>query len=209
MNLPTKITVARLALIPLMIASYCLQGMAYWVCCITASLFMLAGFTDFLDGYIARKYNMVTDLGKFLDPIADKILVIAGLFFVVDGGYTNFIVPYVAMICAVIIIAREFVIGLLRQLAALKSFVIAADKSGKVKTAVTLSALTMLLFSPMHYVIGWIGFAELIIATLLTVWSGAHYLYKNRGVFTSVGSADKESKASCADLAAEYEDKEE
>lgn len=183
-NLPTKITIARLALIPLIVVAYCLQPLAGWVCAITGALFCLAGWTDFFDGYIARKYNMVTDLGKFLDPIADKILVIVGLAFVVDGRYFDAIgVPYVAMICSIIIVAREFIIGLLRQIAALKSFVIAADKMGKLKTIATLSALTTLLFSPLHVVIMWIGFVELLIATILTVVSGAHYIYKNRGVF--------------------------
>ena len=183
-NLPTKITIARLALIPLIVVAYCLQPLAGWVCAITGALFCLAGWTDFFDGYIARKYNMVTDLGKFLDPIADKILVIVGLAFVVDGRYFDAIgVPYVAMICSIIIVAREFIIGLLRQIAALKSFVIAADKMGKLKTIATLSALTTLLFAPLHIVIMWIGFVELLIATILTVVSGAHYIYKNRGVF--------------------------
>ena len=191
-NLPTKITIARLALIPLIIAAYCLQSLEVWVCAITGALFTLAGWTDFFDGYIARKYNMVTDLGKFLDPIADKILVIAGLAFVVDGRYFDVIgIPYVAMICCVIIIAREFIIGLLRQIAALKSFVIAADKMGKLKTVVTLSALTTLLFSPLHVVLTWIGFVELIIATLLTVISGVHYIYKNRAMIEE----DKEENA--------------
>ena len=197
-NLPTKITIARLALIPLIIAAYCLQSLEVWVCAITGALFTLAGWTDFFDGYIARKYNMVTDLGKFLDPIADKILVIAGLAFVVDGRYFDVIgIPYVAMICCVIIIAREFIIGLLRQIAALKSFVIAADKMGKLKTVVTLSALTTLLFSPLHVVLTWIGFVELIIATLLTVISGVHYIYKNRAMFEE----DREENINAAESA--------
>lgn len=183
-NLPTKITIARLALIPLIVVAYCLQSLAGWVCAVTGVLFWIAGWTDFFDGYIARKYNMVTDLGKFLDPIADKILVIVGLAFVVDGQYFAAIgIPYVAVICSIIIVAREFIIGLLRQIAALKNFVIAADKMGKLKTVATLTALTTLLFSPLHVVITWIGFVELIIATVLTVVSGVHYVYKNRGVF--------------------------
>lgn len=186
-NLPTKITIARLALIPLIIIAYCVQEAFsghVWICAVTAGLFCLAGWTDFFDGYIARKYNMVTDLGKFLDPIADKILVIVGLAFVVDGQYFAAIgIPYVAVICSIIIVAREFIIGLLRQIAALKNFVIAADKMGKLKTVATLTALTTLLFSPLHVVITWIGFVELIIATVLTVVSGVHYIYKNRGVF--------------------------
>ncbi len=199
-NLPTKITIARLALIPLIIAAYCVQeafkAEANWLCAVTAGLFCLAGWTDFFDGYIARKYHMVTDLGKFLDPIADKILVIAGLAFVMDGQYFAAIgVPYAAMICSVIIIAREFIIGLLRQIAALKSFVIAADKMGKLKTIATLSALTTLLFSPLHVVICWLGFAELLVATLLTVISGAHYIYKNRALFAEDRGAEQGAAA--------------
>lgn len=202
-NLPTKITIARLALIPLIIIAYCVQeafSEHVWICAVTAGLFCLAGWTDFFDGYIARKYNMVTDLGKFLDPIADKILVIVGLAFVVDGNYLGAIgVPYAAMICSVIIVAREFIIGLLRQMAALKSFVIAADKMGKLKTIATLSALTTLLFAPFHVVICWLGFVELLIATVLTIVSGGHYIYKNRAIFSGEkdagrGSEDKEEK---------------
>lgn len=193
-NLPTKITIARLALIPLIVVAYCLQSLAGWVCAVTGVLFWIAGWTDFFDGYIARKYNMVTDLGKFLDPIADKILVIVGLAFVVDGQYFAAIgIPYVAVICSIIIVAREFIIGLLRQIAALKNFVIAADKMGKLKTVATLTALTTLLFSPLHVVITWIGFVELVIATVLTVVSGVHYIYKNRGVFEEEDKANGEA----------------
>ena len=179
MSIPNIISIVRIALTPVFVVFY-IKGELYPA----LGVLLLCGLSDVVDGAIARKYNMVTDLGKFLDPIADKILVIVGLAFVVDGRYFDAIgVPYVAMICSIIIVAREFIIGLLRQIAALKSFVIAADKMGKLKTIATLSALTTLLFSPLHVVITWIGFVELLIATILTVVSGAHYIYKNRGVF--------------------------
>ena len=84
MNLPTKITTIRLAMIPVIIASFCLESALpqfNWIFIITASLFFIASMTDFVDGYIARKYKMVTTLGKFLDPIADKVLVVTALAF--------------------------------------------------------------------------------------------------------------------------------
>ena len=193
MNLPNKITLTRICLIPVFAVIFLVEAIPYRGL-IACAVFVLAACTDFLDGHIARSRGLVTDLGKFLDPIADKILVIAGLAFVVDGRYFDVIgIPYVAMICCVIIIAREFIIGLLRQIAALKNFVIAADKMGKLKTVATLTALTTLLFSPLHVVITWIGFVELVIATVLTVVSGVHYVYKNRGVFEEEDKANGEA----------------
>ena len=133
MNLPTKITVARLVLIPIFILSYCLQSVWKYAFIFTWLIFMVASLTDYVDGHLARKYNLVTNLGKFLDPIADKVLVVAGLFVIVDGGYLP--IAYLAMICSVLIMARELIIGLFRQMAALRNFVLAADKLGKIKTA--------------------------------------------------------------------------
>ena len=87
LTLPTKITIVRLVMIPLLLVSYCLQPLYEYLFIVTALLFILASMTDYLDGHIARKYNMVSDLGKLLDPIADKVLVAAALFIVIDGNY--------------------------------------------------------------------------------------------------------------------------
>lgn len=182
MTLPTKITMIRLVMIPLVVLSYCLQGIYEYMFVITSVLFLVASLTDYLDGHIARKYNMVSDLGKLLDPIADKVLVAAGLFILIDGDYIPEI-KYVELIFAIIIIAREFMIGVIRQVAALKSVALAADKLGKIKTASTMFALTFLLLSyhegTVFEVFKYIGFVLFCFATLFTVISGMNYLVKN------------------------------
>lgn len=182
-TLPTKITIVRLVMIPMLIVSYCLQPLYEYLFIITSTLFIIASLTDFVDGHIARKYNMVSDLGKLLDPIADKVLVATGLFILIDGNYIPE-VPYIELICSVIIIAREFMIGVIRQVAALKSVALAADKLGKIKTASTMFALTFLLCSAhtgvVFEVFKYAGFALLIIATAVTVISGINYIVKNK-----------------------------
>lgn len=182
-TLPTKITIVRLVMIPMLIVSYCLQPLYEYLFIITSALFIIASLTDFVDGHIARKYNMVSDLGKLLDPIADKVLVATGLFILIDGNYIPE-VPYIELICSVIIIAREFMIGVIRQVAALKSVALAADKLGKIKTASTMFALTFLLCSAhsgvVFEVFRYAGFALLIIATAVTVISGINYIVKNK-----------------------------
>lgn len=181
MTIPTKITMVRLVMIPFVILCYCLQSLNEYLFILTSALFLIASMTDYLDGHIARKYNMVSDLGKLLDPIADKVLVAAGLFIVIDGGYIP--VNYFALICTTIIIAREFMIGVIRQMAALKKVVLAADKLGKIKTATTMFALTFLLLSAndniVFVVFRYAGTVLFALATLFTLISGLNYLIKN------------------------------
>lgn len=207
LNLPTKITVTRILAIPLIVVLYVLQReVNNMICIATALLYIVTSVTDFVDGHIARKYNMVTTLGKFLDPIADKVVVLTGVFIVTDGAMIT--VPYVAMICGVIIVARELIIGLLRQIAAIKNFVLAADGLGKVKTATTMTALGTLLFVPcggkFGEVVMWVGMAILIVATVLTVWSGVHYVVKNKALFV-----DKPAQTANGQSADDAADKEE
>lgn len=188
MNLPTKITVARLILIPIFILAYCLQSVWKYTFIFTWLIFMVASLTDYVDGHLARKYNLVTNLGKFLDPIADKVLVVAGLFVIVEGGYLP--IPYLAMICAVLIMARELIIGLFRQMAALRNFVLAADKLGKIKTASTMFGMSFILFSPpamqegyvVFRVFAWIGTVIFVFATVMTIVSGLNYILKNKAI---------------------------
>ncbi len=196
MTLPTKITIVRLVMIPLILVCYCLQPLYEYMFIITALLFIIASLTDYLDGHIARKYNMVSDLGKLLDPIADKVLVAAGLFILVDGNYIPEI-PYIELICSVVIIAREFMIGVLRQVAALKNVVLAADKLGKIKTATTMFGLTFLLCSANEMIVfkifEYIGAALFILATIFTVLSGVNYMLANSKLL--FGNSD----GNCAD----------
>lgn len=202
MNLPTKITVTRIVMLPILIVLFCLEMYFYGngdkqtgdiLCYVTALLYIATALTDFLDGYLARRNNQVTTLGKFLDPIADKVCVLTGLCFIMQG---NFIygMPYVAMICTIIIIARELIIGLFRQIAASKKFILAADIWGKAKTVVTLAAIGTALFVPIGGSFGestmWAAGVLLIAATVLTVYSGLNYIFKNKAIF-----ADKDKDA--------------
>lgn len=153
MNLPNKLSTLRICLVPIFVAVYFLPF--WWSAFIAVGLFALAAFTDFLDGHIARKYNLVTDLGKLLDPIADKILVCAALFCVVatnpltygdimglsDIAAAAYVPQWSATfgriflaVVGVIILARELLISAVRQIAASKGVVVQANVYGKVKT---------------------------------------------------------------------------
>ncbi|MEG1499941.1 MAG: CDP-diacylglycerol--glycerol-3-phosphate 3-phosphatidyltransferase [Clostridia bacterium] len=190
MNLPNKISMLRIFLIPIMIFFYLANFIPnnQLIACI---ILIIAASTDFIDGYIARKNNLVTDLGKFLDPIADKILTMAALLLVIaDGTIPS---PYGAII-GIIIIGREFAISAFRQIAATKNFVMAADKWGKIKTIVSdisLPALFLLAFFSnsnimnAEQIFGFQIFNYVLIgiATVLTIISGMNYLIKNRRVF--------------------------
>ena len=136
MNTANKITLVRIAMIPLFMIAM-LSGLPY-SSIIALVIFAIAGITDRIDGYVARKYNQVTNFGKFIDPIADKLLVTAALIILVEWGQ----VPSWA---AVIIIAREFVVQGLRLLAVGEGVVVAAGTSGKVKTVVSIVALCVML----------------------------------------------------------------
>lgn len=189
MNLPNKISCVRIALLPIFIFFY----LATFIPCnflIAGIIFAIAAFTDFLDGMIARKYNLVTNLGKFLDPIADKLIVMAALILVtVDGTIPN---PY-GIIISTIIIGRELIISAFRQVAASKGFVMAADWWGKYKTTFQTIALPLLMLQAQIVASNWLSGSGLLalqivnyvlisIATLLTIISGINYIVKNKGV---------------------------
>ncbi len=187
MNLPTKLTVLRIIMIPVFAAVFFIPAIPYRFI-ISAVIFALAAFTDFLDGHIARKYNMVTDLGKFLDPIADKVLVSTALIvMLVAAGEQTPVLPWYGSIAVAIILARELMISGFRMVAASKGAVLAADLSGKIKTTVQDVAIVVLLVgkdvTPEPYgIMNIIGLVLLGLATVLTIYSGAECLIKNRGV---------------------------
>ncbi len=186
MNLPTKLTILRIIMIPVFVAVYFIPAIPYNFL-ISAIIFVLASFTDFLDGYIARKYNLVTDLGKFLDPIADKVLVSTALIVMLVPVGGTLIVPSYASIAVAIILARELVVSGFRMVAASKGMVIAADKSGKVKTFIQDVAIAVLLAGADLMPKGYSGFnilglVLLAIATLLTIISGVECIVKNIAV---------------------------
>ena len=192
MNLPNKLTVLRMVLIPFMMFFYLATFIPHGIGKIVALvIFVVAALTDLLDGKIARKYNLVTNLGKFLDPIADKILTASALFMLMADGTIP--APW-GVIVVTIIIAREFMVSALRLIAASQGTVLAADIWGKAKTMVQMIALPILLLVPflieLGGVVGWliltvkiVGWVALGAATLLTIISGANYLIKNRHCF--------------------------
>ena len=161
MNLPNKLTILRICMIPLFIVAYFLPfAWAPWV---AVGIFILAAFTDFLDGFIARKYHLVTDLGKLLDPIADKILVTSALFCIVATNPLQWLSEYVCnplsqfnwalfgtiffAVCASLILSRELLIDAVRQIAASKGKVVQANVFGKIKTVLQDIAIPVLVVS--------------------------------------------------------------
>lgn len=189
MNTPNKITLIRIFMIPLIIFFY-LTNLFSLSKIVSLALLIIAESTDFLDGYLARKYNQVTNLGKFLDPIADKVLTMTALLLIVADNTIP--APY-GVIFAIIILAREFIISAFRQLAAIKNFVMAADKWGKLKTVVTDISLPLyfILSYFIEYntfniqtleILSYICFAFIVISTLLTIISGVNYIVKNKRI---------------------------
>lgn len=142
---------------------------------IAGILFVLAAFTDFLDGYIARKYNMVTDFGKFMDQIADKILVNSVLIILAASNHISAIIP-------VLIIMRDTVVSSIRMITASKGKVIPAGIAGKIKTACLMMGITLILFSNLPFELWNIKVADvlLIIATVLSLISAVQYYLINR-----------------------------
>ena len=210
MNLPNKITISRIILIfAMIIAMFVLAffpdltvkslgnsgiNLVYFIFTI---VFIIAAFTDMLDGKIARKCNLVTDLGKFLDPIADKLLNDAMMIFLlVPQAYApeqrdNPVMLTVLAICVVLMIARDLIVDALRLVAVKKNIVIAANIFGKAKTVLQMIAIPMLLLNdwPFSYfdsswpealqISNWFFY----LATAMSLISGIIYVYQNRQVF--------------------------
>ncbi|KUJ95819.1 MAG: CDP-diacylglycerol/glycerol-3-phosphate 3-phosphatidyltransferase [Desulfonauticus sp. 38_4375] len=170
-NWANKITFFRIACVPLVVV---LLYFPNRVSCFVAMLiFILAALSDLLDGFIARRYNLVTNMGKFLDPLADKLLVLAALIML---SYLHWLEAWIS----ILIIEREVMVTGLRAIAVDKGIVIAADKYGKLKTIVQIIALCPLI---LHYPWfgfdpNWLGKVLIYIALFLTLFSGANYVYK-------------------------------
>lgn len=172
MNLPNKLTVFRVILIPFFVLFLLLDITAYdrWF---ALAIFIIASLTDFLDGHIARKYNLVTNFGKFMDPLADKLLVCAALICLIE-------LERIPSWIVIIIISREFIISGFRLVAADNQVVIAASYWGKFKTTfqmvmVCLMIANMDALSLLTQIVMWI-------AVVLTIVSLVDYLVKNKGV---------------------------
>ncbi|MEG2686058.1 MAG: CDP-diacylglycerol--glycerol-3-phosphate 3-phosphatidyltransferase [Christensenellaceae bacterium] len=172
-NAPNIITICRIILIPVFIAFY-FTKMPDWNIW-AAIIFIVAAFTDWLDGYLARKHNQISDFGKLWDPIADKLLVLAALLLLMDWGKVGFIV-------VLIIVSRELIIGGVRAVAASKGVVIAADKSGKLKTVVQFVAIILLMLNdwPFAFENVSVGYILIWISAALSVYSCIEYIVKNK-----------------------------
>ena len=193
MNLPNKLSLIRICMIPVFVVVFYLEAIPYNEA-IAAAIFAVAALTDFLDGYLARKNGLVTNLGKFLDPIADKVLVstafilmltryeIFGLF-----GYGFYVA---GAVCVCLILARELIISAFRQIAAANGVVLAADMLGKIKTNFQDYCVVILIASAAftgtaQTVLSVIGLSLFAIAVLFTVLSGVSYITKNPDVLKS------------------------
>ena len=211
MNIPNSLSLARICLIPFFVAAYFLPY--EWGVYVAIAIFLICCFTDFLDGFIARKYNMVTDLGKLLDPIADKILICAALFCVVATnplkyfynsifempvGVASTLGSVLLTVGAILILARELLISAVRQIAASKGTVLQANIFGKIKTVmqdISLPLLILMNVASMYTLVSyrpsvmWTDVIWLIsvivfgLAIIMTIVSGVIYLIQNRDVF--------------------------
>ena len=172
MNIANKLTLLRIIMIPLFIYLL-LEGHSIWA----FITFSLASFTDFLDGYLARKYNLITNFGKFMDPLADKLLVTSALVCFVQLGLLNAWV-------VIIILSREFIVSIFRAIAAAEGIVIAASWWGKAKTISQMAMVIVLLLN--NYPFSQFGVPVdrilVILATVLTIVSGYDYIVKNKQV---------------------------
>ena len=195
MNLPNKITLTRILMIPVFVLIFFLDNpFAYGIAGI---IFAVAAFTDFIDGKIARSRGLVTNLGKFLDPIADKVLVSTAMILMLAMG--EFFIPFassaqtmyvITVLCICIIMARELIISAFRQIAAANGVIMAAEKLGKYKTACQDVSIFVIFLSAgiLEYsfktarVFAWIGIILFFLATVLTIVSAVSYVVKNKQV---------------------------
>lgn len=180
MNLPNKLTLLRLVLaVPFiyMLENSPQGGLAYRL--IALVIFIVASLTDFFDGYLARRHNLITDFGKIMDPLADKVLVISALIVMVS-------LKYIPSWMTIIIIFREFLISGIRMVVAAKGEVIPASKLGKYKTTFQMIAIILMIilgnqkysFLPEYY-----NFYMMIIPIVLTLWSGWEYVNNTKHYF--------------------------
>lgn len=191
MNVPNRITLCRIILSILLLVliifpmekigidfpefkiANVIINSKYLICGV---IFMIASLTDFLDGYLARKYNLVTDLGKVMDAIADKVLVNGVLIVLAVEGYISVVVP-------VVIVSRDIFVDSIKMVAGQKSGAVGASKAGKFKTAFMLVGITLLFFQDIPFSLLGVNFVSrtiIMIATVLSVISGIQYCVKNK-----------------------------
>ena len=210
MTLATKITLARIFLIIPTVVFYIVgmikESVYLPLLIVSCVLFAILCSTDFVDGHIARKTHTVSALGKFLDPLADKIVIVVMLFLIVY--FRDFeLFPYDGLVIALLgglILTRELTVSVFRAVAASKGLVLAADIYGKVKTVLLDIGVAFLILAGVNEVIMWIGEIVFFAGSLLTVYSGARYLVRNKHVLAGVeGDAQKpDAEESATDTSA-------
>lgn len=191
-TLATKFTIARIVLIFPTIILYLIGALSndssvqMGLIIATGILFALVCATDFIDGYIARKTHTVSDLGKFLDPVADKVVIVVMLFLLVyfkfglDSAFAGN--GLIIAILSAIILSRELLIGVFRSIAASKNLVLAADIFGKIKTILLDVGVTTLIYAYFNNVIAWVGTIIFYLGAFFAVFSGVNYILKNKHV---------------------------
>ncbi len=200
MNLPNKLSMLRIILVPIMMFFYLATFINPWGKFVAAAIFIIAALTDLLDGKIARKTNQVTDLGKLLDPTADRLLYNCGLLLVVADGTIP--MPY-GVIGLAILLFRDFIISGIRQIAASKGVVVAAVWSGKLKAILHYTHIPMFIllagtssfsgafWDTFNYVLFILAIVIFAAATVVTIWSVVDYYVKNKDIMKD----GKEEKA--------------
>ena len=184
-------------MVPLMMVAFMVEFPYHMF--VALGIFILAAFTDFLDGHIARKYNLITNLGKFLDSIADKMLTTTALILL--ACYNTIPQPY-GVICLTLFVLRDIIINFVRQMAATKGIVLAANKLGKYKTFAVDIGIPVLMFymalssldvnATFASIVLWVGYGLIILASLLNLISGTVYLVQNKSAF--IDSQEKEEE---------------
>lgn len=182
MNLPNKLSLTRMALIPVMVALMYVDTPACNL--LAAAVFGAAAFTDFLDGHIARKQGIVTDFGKFVDPVADKLLTLSAMIMLIHHG----IMP--AWV-TVIILARELCVDGLRMVAVGHGQVIAAGKLGKIKTISQIVMILWLMLTRQPAAENWFSALLMLWVVAITLWSGIDYFVKNSACLKDTQSPKK------------------
>lgn len=174
MNLPNKLSIIRIICVPViaLLLSFENEIFRYYA----VAVFVLASLTDFLDGFIARKNHIITDFGKFIDPIADKLLVLSTMIMLLSRNQ----LPAWFII---LLLARELCIDGLRLIAAVKKIVIAAGPLGKIKTVSQMALILFLMIFNFSWLDHWVGMILLYISGLVTFISGTDYFIRNKSVF--------------------------
>ncbi len=180
MNLPNKLTVFRVVLIPFFVAALLVNPEDISMRIMADAIFIVASLTDMLDGKIARKYNLVTNFGKFMDPLADKLLVSAAMICLVE-------LSEIPAWVVIVIISREFIISGFRLIASDNGIVIAASYWGKFKTVFQMLMVIVLIVSPASPILAGMGQVLMWIALILTIVSLADYVMKNKDVLKEQG----------------------